>query len=256
MPTSCRPFEYLAVVISGKDWANGVFGFGEPGIRLWEAEGMGGPAPTKKVRVVVGDDHPIYREGMVRALSLSGSADVVGEADDGASALEMIKTHRPDVALLDYQMPGMDGAQVAAVVKRDELPTRVLLLSAHDESAIVYQALQQGAAGFLPKESTRTEIVKAVLDCAEGRDVVSPALVGGLAGEIRRRAEPSGPVLSAREREVLSRIAGGQSIPAIAAELYVAPSTVKTHVQRLYEKLGVSDRAAAVAEAMRRQLLD
>jgi two-component system, NarL family, nitrate/nitrite response regulator NarL len=86
--------------------------------------------------------------------------------------------------------------------------------------------------------------------------VVSPALVAGLAGEIRRRAEPRGPVLSAREREVLSRIASGQSIPAIAQELYVAPSTVKTHVQRLYEKLGVSDRAAAVAEAMRRQLLD
>jgi two-component system nitrate/nitrite response regulator NarL len=182
--------------------------------------------------------------------------EVVGEADDGASALTLIKTHVPDVALLDYQMPGMDGAQVAAAVCRDELPTRVLLLSAHDESPIVYQALQQGAAGFLPKESTRTEIVKAVLDCAKGRDVVSPALVAGLAGEIRRRAEPSGPVLSAREREVLSRIARGQSIPAIAADLYVAPSTVKTHVQRLYEKLGVSDRAAAVAEAMRQRLLE
>ncbi len=217
---------------------------------------MGGSAPTKKVRVVVGDDHPIYREGLVRALSLSGSADVIGEADDGVSALELIKTHRPDVALLDYQMPGMDGVEVAAAVQRDELPTRVLLLSAHDESAIVYQALQRGAAGFLPKESTRSEIVKAVLDCAKGRDVVSPALVAGLAGEIRRRAEPSAPVLSAREREVLIRIARGQSIPAIAADLYVAPSTVKTHVQRLYEKLGVSDRAAAVAEGMRQRLLE
>jgi two-component system, NarL family, nitrate/nitrite response regulator NarL len=213
-------------------------------------------AATEKVRVVVGDDHPLFREGVVRALSLSGSVDVVGEADDGATALELIKNHLPDVALLDYRMPGMDGAQVAAAVRRDELPTRVLLVSAHDESAIVYQALQRGAAGFLPKESTRTEIVKAVLDCAKGRDVVSPALVGGLAGEIRRRAEPTAPVLSAREREVLNRIARGQSIPVMAAELYVAPSTVKTHVQRLYEKLGVSDRAAAVAEAMRQRLLD
>lgn len=239
-----------------KDWADGALRLGEPGIRLWEANDMGGPAPTKKVRVVVGDDHPIYREGMVRALLLSGSVDVVGEADDGVSALEMIKTHRPEVALLDYQMPGMDGAQVAAAVKRNELPTRVLLLSAYDESAIVYQALQEGAAGFLPKESTRTEIVNAVLECATGRDVVSPALVAGLAGEIRRRAEPSAPALSAREREVLNRIARGQSIPAIAAELYVAPSTVKTHVQRVYEKLGVSGRAAAVAEAMRQRLLE
>jgi two-component system, NarL family, nitrate/nitrite response regulator NarL len=215
-----------------------------------------GAAMTHKVRVVVGDDHPLFREGVVRALSASGSVEVVGEADDGATALELIKHHLPDVALLDYRMPGMNGAEVAAALRRDELPTRVLLISAHNEAAIVYQALQQGAAGFLPKESTRTEIVNAVLDCAKGRDVVSPALVAGLAGEIRRRAEPTVPVLSPREREVLNRIARGQSIPTIAAELYVAASTVKTHVQRLYEKLGVSDRGAAVAEAMRRRLLD
>lgn len=123
---------------------------------------MSNPQP-EKVRVVVGDDHPLFREGVVRALSLSGSVNVVGEADDGAAALELIKAHLPDVALLDYRMPGMDGAQVAAAVRSYELPTRVLLISAHDEPAIVYQALQQGAAGFLLKDSTRTEIVKAVL---------------------------------------------------------------------------------------------
>lgn len=136
---------------------------------------MSNPQP-EKVRVVVGDDHPLFREGVVRALSLSGSVNVVGEADDGAAALELIKAHLPDVALLDYRMPGMDGAQVAAAVRSYELPTRVLLISAHDEPAIVYQALQQGAAGFLLKDSTRTEIVKAVLDCAKGRDVVAPSL--------------------------------------------------------------------------------
>ena len=217
---------------------------------------MAGAATPEKVRVVVGDDHPLFREGVVRALALSGSVNVVGEADDGTQALELIKKHRPDVALLDFRMPGMDGAQVAAAVRSNELPTRVLLLSAHDESAIVYQALQQGAAGFLLKDSTRTEIVKAVLDCASGRDVVAPSLAGGLAAQIRQRAEPTAPVLSAREREVLNGISRGQSIPAIAAELFVAPSTIKTHVQRLYEKLGVSDRAAAVAEAMRQGLLN
>jgi two-component system nitrate/nitrite response regulator NarL len=217
---------------------------------------MAGAATPEKVRVVVGDDHPLFREGVVRALALSGLVNVVGEADDGTQALELIKKHRPDVALFDFRMPGMDGAQVAAAVRSNELPTRVLLLSAHDESAIVYQALQQGAAGFLLKDSTRSEIVKAVLDCASGRDVVAPSLAGGLAAEIRQRAEPTAPVLSAREREVLNGIARGQSIPTIAAELFVAPSTVKTHVQRLYEKLGVSDRAAAVAEAMRQGVLN
>lgn len=214
---------------------------------------MTGPG---RVRVVVGDDHPMFRDGVVRALQSSGAIDVVAEADDGTAALAAIREHRPAVALLDYRMPGMDGAEVAAAVQRGDLPTRVLLISAHDESAIVYRALADGAAGFLPKESTRNELITAVLDCAKGRDVVAPSLAAGLAGEIRRRAEPEGPALSPREREVLALIAAGSTIPAMARELFLAPSTVKTHVQRLYEKLGVSDRGAAVAEAMRRKLLD
>ena len=198
----------------------------------------------------------MFRDGVVRALQSSDSIAVVAEADDGTSALAAIRAHRPDVALLDYRMPGMDGAEVATAVLLDALPTRVLLISAHDESAIVYRALQDGATGFLPKESTRSELVSAVLDCAKGRDVVAPSLAAGLAGEIRRRGEPDGPALSPREREVLALIAAGRSIPAMAKELFLAPSTVKTHVQRLYEKLGVSDRGAAVAEAMRRKILD
>jgi two-component system nitrate/nitrite response regulator NarL len=217
---------------------------------------MIGQVATEKVRVVVGEDHPLFRDGLVRALTSSGVVDVVAEADDGIAALALIKAHLPHVALLDYRMPGMDGAKVAATVRREDLPTRVLLLSAHDESAIVFQALAEGAAGFLPKESTKSEIVKGVLECAEGRDVVPAHLAAGLAGEIRRRGEAQPLVLSPREREVLTFIAQGLSIPAIAGELYLAPSTVKTHVQRLYEKLGVSDRAAAVAAAMRRGLLE
>ncbi len=209
------------------------------------------------MQVVVADDHPLLRDGVVRALESSGSVDVVAEADDGTEALELIRTHRPHVALLDYRMPGMDGAQVAAAVLREELPTRVLLLSAHDEAAIVYSALRDGAAGFLSKDSSRSELIESVLSCARGRDVVAPQLAAGLAGEIRRNRESSAtPALSPREREVLALIAQGRSIPAMAAELFLAPSTVKTHVQRLYEKLGVSDRGAVVAEAMRRGLLN
>jgi len=206
--------------------------------------------------VVVGDDHPLFRDGVVRALSASGSIDVVAEADDGVAALALIREHGPRVALLDYRMPGLDGAQVAAAVRRDQLATRVLLISAHDESAIVYNALQEGAAGFISKESSRAELVAAVLSCAKGHDVVAPNLAAGLVGEIQRRNESSAPTLSAREREVLGYIAGGQTIPAMAKEMFLAPSTVKTHVQRLYEKLGVSDRGSVVAEAMRRGLLE
>ena len=206
--------------------------------------------------MIVADDHPLFRDGLVRALTGSGLVDVIAEAVDGPEALALIKEHRPQVALLDHQMPGLDGGQIAAAVLRAELPTRVLLVSANTDSAIVYHALQQGAAGYVPKESSRSEIVSAVLDCARGRDVVAAPLASGLAAEIRRRAEPAGPTLSAREREVLDLIASGASIPTIAKQLFLAPSTVKTHVQRLYDKLGVSDRAAAVAEAMRRRMLD
>ncbi|MDI9915111.1 response regulator transcription factor [Rhodococcus sp. IEGM 1379] len=209
-----------------------------------------------KVSVVVGDDHPLFREGVVRALSGNESIDVVGEADDGAQSLALIRELKPQIALLDFRMPILDGTQVAAAVTRDQLPTRVLLLSAHDEASVVYQALQAGACGFLPKESTRAEIVSAVLDCAAGRDVLPPSVAASLVGEVRRRSEPSGPTLSAREREVLGLIAQGASIPAIAGQLFLAPSTVKTHVQRLYEKLGVNDRGAAVAAAMRQGLLE
>src|ERR1700730_17691114 len=211
---------------------------------------------SDKGRVVVGDDQPLFRDGVVRALTSSGAIEVVAEADDGITALEAIRTHSPQVALLDYRMPGMDGAAGAAAGQRGELPRRGPLLSAHEEPAIVFRALQDGAAGFLPKESTRSELVNGVLDCAKGRAVVAPSLAAGLAGHGLVFRGPQGPVLSPREREVLKLIAGGNSIPAMAKELYLAPSTVKTHVQRLYEKLGVGDRAAAVAEAMRRKLLE
>lgn len=207
--------------------------------------------------MVVGDDHPLYRDGVVRALVSSGAVEVVAEAADGAVALELIKTHRPDVAVLDFRMPVLNGAQVAAAVRRANLPTRVLLVSAYDEPPVVYNALQEGAAGFLAKEASRSEMVSGVLDCAKGLDVLTPGLATGLVGEIRRRIEPvQQPFLSSREREVLRLIARGRSIAGIAEDLCVAPSTVKTHIQRLYDKLGVSDRGAAVAEAMRRGLLE
>jgi two-component system, NarL family, nitrate/nitrite response regulator NarL len=208
------------------------------------------------VRVVVGDDHPLYRDGVVRALVSSGRVDVVAEAADGAVALELIRAHSPDVAVLDYRMPILDGTQVAAAVRRDNLRTRVLLVSAYDEPPIVYHALQQGASGFLAKETSRSELVTAVLDCAKGEDVLTPGLATGLMQEIRRHSEPAQRLLSSREQQVLDLIARGRSIAGIAEDLFISPSTVKTHIQRLYEKLDVRDRGSAVAEAMRRGLVE
>jgi two-component system, NarL family, nitrate/nitrite response regulator NarL len=208
------------------------------------------------VSVVVVDDHPFFRDGVTRGLTGSGRIRVVGEAATGREALELIRTERPAVALVDYQMPDLDGVDVTHAVVRDGLPTRVLLLSAITDSSIVFHALEEGAAGYLSKDARRSEIVDAVLRVAKGATVVPPELAAGLAQQIRLRAESSAPPLSERERQVLEGFAGGRSVPQLAAELYLSVSTVKTHAQRLYEKLGVNDRAAAVAEAMRRGLLE
>jgi two-component system nitrate/nitrite response regulator NarL len=211
---------------------------------------------TKRVRVVVADDHPLYREGVVRALSASGVIDVVAQVGDGREALTAIQQEEPDVALLDYKLPSLDGVAIAHAVTRDRRSTRVLLLSAFTESGLVYEALQTGAAGYLPKEARREQIVDSVLACARGETVVPPELAGGLVSEIRMRAAHDAPALTDRELEILRLIAAGKSLPTIAEELVLGVTTIKTHVQHIYDKLGVSDRAAAVAEAMRRRLIE
>src|SRR5437868_939987 len=128
-------------------------------------------ADKKKVRVVVADDHPLYREGVVRALTASGRVEVVAQSEDGRDALDQIREHSPDVALIDYKLPDLDGVSVLHAVTRDGLQTKVLLLSAFTDSGLVYEALQTGASGYLPKEAKRDEIVDAVLACARGAAV-------------------------------------------------------------------------------------
>jgi two-component system nitrate/nitrite response regulator NarL len=210
----------------------------------------------RMVTAVVVDDHPFFRDGVARGLAMSGRIRVVGEAEGGREAIELINRERPQVALVDVQMPDVDGLAVLRAVVRDGTPTRVLLLSAITEGSVVFAALEQGAAGYLAKDAKRSEIVEAVIRAARGATVVPPELAGGLAEQIRLRAETSGPILSEREAQVLRGFARGLSVPQVAAELFLGASTVKTHAQHLYEKLGVSDRAAAVAEGMRRGLLE
>jgi two-component system, NarL family, nitrate/nitrite response regulator NarL len=210
----------------------------------------------RRVRVVVGDDHPVYRDGVVRALESSGRADVVAAVGDGHAALDAIREHDPDVALLDYKMPGVDGIGVAHAVVRDKLRTRILLLSATTEGSVVYRAIQDGAAGYLSKEADRDDIVTAVMACARGESVLPPELVTTLASQVRAHAQSDLPLLSERELQILRLIADGKSVPDMAKHLILAPTTIKTHIRRMYDKLGVSDRGAAVAFAMRNQLLE
>jgi two-component system nitrate/nitrite response regulator NarL len=210
----------------------------------------------KLVSAVVVDDHPFFRDGVSRGLTQSGRIKVVGEAENGRDGLDLIRRENPDVAVVDYQMPDLDGIDVVHAIVRDGLTTKVLLLSALTDSSIVFRALEEGAKGYLSKDANRSDIVAAVVKVSKGETVVPPELTAGLVDQIRLRSQPDAPVLSEREMQVLKGFARGLSIPQVAAELYIGASTVKTHTQRLYEKLGVSDRAAAVAEAMRRGLLE
>lgn len=210
----------------------------------------------RRVTVVVVDDHPFFRDGVTRGLARDGRVDVLGEAGTGAEALAVITRERPDVALVDYQLPDMNGVDVTHALRRDSVATRVLLVSAFTDGAVVFRALEEGAAGYLAKDASRTELIDAVMQVARGETVIPAGLTDGLAAQIRLRAQPLAPALTPRELDVLKGFARGLSIPQLAAELFVAPSTVKTHTQRLYEKLDVSDRAAAVAAAMRLRLLE
>lgn len=210
----------------------------------------------RSITAVVIDDHPFFRDGVSRGLQRSGYITVVGEAGGAREAIDLIERTRPDVAVLDYQMPDGDGLDVLHAVTRDQLPTRVLLLSAGSDGAVVYRAIEEGAAGYVTKDASRAEIVEAVRRVAKGAAVVPALLADGLADQIRLRAHSTGPILADRESQVLKAFARGLSIPQLASELCLAPSTIKTYTQRLYEKLGVSDRAAAVAVGIRQGLLE
>jgi two-component system nitrate/nitrite response regulator NarL len=201
-----------------------------------------------RLTVYVADDHPVFREGVVLALRRRPEFEVVGEAEDGRAALDDIRRLRPDVAVLDVQMPGLDGYAVLNAILRDDIPTRVIFLSSTVDACPETEAVErpEGAMGYLPKEASRDRICDAVASVGRG---------DGMPGVLVPAREHR-PLLSPRELEVLRLTAGGQSAPSIGRELHLSPETVKTHLRNVYDKLGVFDRAAAVAEGMRRGLVE
>jgi two-component system, NarL family, nitrate/nitrite response regulator NarL len=210
----------------------------------------------RRVRVLAADSHPLYRDAMGRAIKEWPELELVAQAGDGRVALEAISAEEPDVALVERNLAGLNGEQVLNAVGRDGLDTRVLLISAEPASGDVYHALANGAAGYLTKDAEAREICDAITAVARGQTIVAPELQAGIAGEIRLRSVDERPFLSEREYEVLRMIAEGLTAPQIARSVHLTTATVKTHLQHIYDKLDVSERAAAVAEGMRRGLIE
>lgn len=204
------------------------------------------------IRLVIVDDHPVVRDGLRGMFAGDPDFDVVGEAGDGAEAVVVVGAVKPDVVLMDLRMPRVDGVAAITKLRENGSTARVLVLTTYDTDSDVLPAIKAGATGYLLKDTPRDELVRAVRSAARGEAVLSPTVVTRLLGQVRAPASES---LSPRELEVLGLIARGSTNREAAAKLFISEATVKTHLLHVYAKLGVKDRAAAVATAFERGLL-
>jgi two-component system nitrate/nitrite response regulator NarL len=204
---------------------------------------------TGPIRVLLVDDQPLFQDALARAVRQDGAMELVGQAGDTRELVAMIDRAQPDVVLVDAGL--LDDRAV-----RTARSARLLVLSGEVDAAEAYAAIESGAAGYLSKDADGARICRAVAAAARGETVLDPSVQTGLAQEIRLRVRDPRPVLTQREREILVLMADGRTAPEIAGELQLSPATVRTHVFHLYEKLGVAERAAAVAAAMRKGLVE
>ena len=205
------------------------------------------------IRVALADDQELVRTGFRMILESEGDLTVVGEAEDGAQAFELVRRERPDVVLMDVRMPVLDGISATARIVAAGLPTRVLVLTTFDLDEVVFEAIRAGAAGFLLKTGPADDLVRAVRVVASGESLLSPSITRRLVEEFARRPSGAPPAavneLTPRELDVLRLVARGLSNAEIAAELVVETSTVKSHVASILSKLGLRDRVQAVVAA-------
>ncbi|CAM3337639.1 response regulator transcription factor [Occultella aeris] len=204
------------------------------------------------IRLVIVDDHPIVRGGLRDTFADAEDIVVVGEASDGVEGVERATALAADVVLMDLRMPGMDGVAATATLREQAPSARVLILTTFDSESDVLPAIEAGAIGYLLKDAVPDELTRAVRAAARGESVLAPSVTQHLMGQVRR---PSPGALTDRENQVLQLVANGNSNREAAATLFIGEASIKTHLQHIYDKLGVRDRAAAVAEGYRRRLL-
>ncbi len=204
------------------------------------------------VRVLVVDDHPVVRAGLRGMLSGDPEIEVVGEASSGAEALVLIERDRPEVVLMDLRMPGMDGVAATAAIGERFPGVRVLIVTTYDTDTDILRAVEAGATGYLLKDTPRDQLTAAVHAAARGETVLAPRVAAKL---VTRMRAPAADNLTPREIEVLGAVSAGLTNAEIGRRLFIGEATVKTHLIRVFAKLGVDDRTAAVTVAMRRGIL-
>ncbi|MFG2024247.1 response regulator [Streptomyces sp. NPDC048825] len=204
------------------------------------------------ITLLIVDDHPVVRDGLRGMFESAPGFTVLGEASNGVEAVTLAQSLDPDVVLMDLRMPGGNGVEAIADLTRQGARAKILVLTTYDTDSDTIPAIEAGATGYLLKDAPRDELFSAVRAAAEGRTVLSPAVASRLVSAVRA---PANEPLSAREREVLTLVAKGTSNREVARVLFISEATVKTHLTHLYAKLGVKDRAAAVAVGYDRGIL-
>ena len=207
------------------------------------------------IRVLVADDHPIVRAGIVGLLSAAVDIDVVGEAVDGLDAVRLAAELEPDLVLMDLRMPALDGAEATARIIAARPTAKVLVLTTYETDEHILGAIEAGASGYLLKAAPEAEILAGVRSVVAGETVLAPSIAAKLVSRVRQDATSAPPSLSPRELEVLRLVADGRSNPEIARALFIGEATVKTHLLHVFEKLEVNDRTRAVTRAMEFGLL-
>jgi len=213
------------------------------------------------VRVIVVDDQELFRRGLVMLLGVEPDIEVVGEAGDGVTASDLAVSTMPDVVLLDVRMPKRSGLQACMRIKEEVPSARIIMLTVSDEEGDLYEAVKNGASGYLLKDSSIEEVAQAIRVVAEGQSLISPSMAVKLIDEFKEmsrtdRDQVPTPRLTDRELEVLRLVAKGLNNREAAKELYISENTVKNHVRNILEKLQLHSRMEAVMYAVREKLLD